>query len=473
MTAHPASTNIQVTWHIQDTSIDVFEYEVSVLEDDFVHETAHVRGKKKTFFDLDPCAAYKVSVQPLARTGRNIGNPSVQSVRTRASEPPTVLRLSALNITARNLTLSWERPATACEIAAYNITYSGVAKWGPRTEHTGSATIDSKNANTTTTIVIHGLLPYTDYTVTVTAFTDAGEGEIAVMNSTTQQDVPSEPTSLKPLDISARSITAVWREPLEQKGIVDSYSVTWYSSGKKAYSETTNHTVHIIAPLTPCTTYTVQVAGITKGGQGQHSKIEVTTKTEAPFLPADPTCHLNSEHTVFVTWAKPKTACPIIGFKVSCPGNFLEPNAMADIDVLPTVFSGNFCTVSALNFRVCVAAVVSDTIIGPQPQACCEPPKPTTPNQSPVQPVLPTTKKRASTTNSEVGQDQNDSSSTVMAIGVGVGVLGLLLFIVAIIVLVYWRYKNAQKQTPAAIPLAESQGTRANDQNNDASASLI
>ena len=67
---------------------------------------------------------------------------------------------------------------------------------------------------------------YTNYTVTVLAFTNGGDGvKSQVHTAITEQDVPGPPSSVKALAMSQDSILVSWKIPEEPNGIILQYTV--------------------------------------------------------------------------------------------------------------------------------------------------------------------------------------------------------------------------------------------------------
>ncbi len=80
--------------------------------------------------------------------------------------------------------------------------------------------------STDTEAVLTGLKKYTNYTVQVLAFTNGGDGvKSTELSSTTEQDIPGPPSSVKPLAMSEDSILVSWKAPDEPNGIVVQYTV--------------------------------------------------------------------------------------------------------------------------------------------------------------------------------------------------------------------------------------------------------
>lgn len=74
--------------------------------------------------------------------------------------------------------------------------------------------------------VIHSLLPFTNYSVQVLAFTRAGEGAVsAPILCTTEEAVPDAPERIKAVTKSDSVVIISWLPPRRPNGIVTKYTV--------------------------------------------------------------------------------------------------------------------------------------------------------------------------------------------------------------------------------------------------------
>lgn len=264
--------------------------------------------------DLTSCSNVRIIVDP---QDDDTSTSYFGSTVTAESIPPRVRDLMISDTTARSLALSWERPATACEIIAYNITYSGVAKWGPREEHTGSATIGRGDADGATTITIDDLQPYTDYTVTVVASTEEGKGEQTNTTGVTRHDKPSSVRDLHLKSSSTSTITVTWSEPEKINGKLLNYTVRWMQGDDAAKVEDVLYPLHTIVGLKPCVEYTVGVAAITEAGKGTYEEGKQMTISELPSV-VEPQCDVDTHNQqTTIRWKRPDSECLITGYEFS------------------------------------------------------------------------------------------------------------------------------------------------------------
>ena len=71
-----------------------------------------------------------------------------------------------------------------------------------------------------------GLKKYTNYTVTVLAFTNGGDGvKSQVHTAVTEQDVPGPIATVKAISMSTDSVLVSWEPPEEPNGEIIQYNV--------------------------------------------------------------------------------------------------------------------------------------------------------------------------------------------------------------------------------------------------------
>ncbi|XP_048579408.1 phosphatidylinositol phosphatase PTPRQ isoform X2 [Nematostella vectensis] len=141
------------------------------------------------------------------------------------------------------------------------------------------------------TSVVPSLQKFTMYQIQVSALTRIGEGpKSAVVNATTAEDVPSSaPSLLQASDISSTHVVVRWTAipTADRHSVLTGYRLV-YSKCKKT-NATMNITVSAetltaeIIHLQPSSCYCIQVAGVSKVGEGTRSQcLNVTTMIEAP-----------------------------------------------------------------------------------------------------------------------------------------------------------------------------------------------
>ncbi|KAI5636739.1 immunoglobulin i-set domain-containing protein [Phthorimaea operculella] len=86
---------------------------------------------------------------------------------------------------------------------------------------------------TTTDTYLHTLRKYTNYSIQVLAFTNAGDGKRSPpVYCMTEEDVPSAPHKIKALAFSTDSVLVSWLPPLHPNGIISHYTVYYREAGR-------------------------------------------------------------------------------------------------------------------------------------------------------------------------------------------------------------------------------------------------
>ena len=151
-----------------------------------------------------------------------------------------------------------------------------------------------------TTTTLSGLLPYTNYSCSITAHTSAGGGPAAIVDIATEQDgkiillmvkfnvlklslVPSGPPQIFNISPNSRTLTLSWSPPLlsQRNGVIISYLITCSSGGSIINSTRTSSSSLTITGLQPFTNYTCSVRAATIVGDGPATLQDVITSEES------------------------------------------------------------------------------------------------------------------------------------------------------------------------------------------------
>ncbi|XP_048584451.1 uncharacterized protein LOC5515158 isoform X2 [Nematostella vectensis] len=165
--------------------------------------------------------------------------------------------------------------------------------------------------NTTIHTTLYGLMKYTRYRVTVTAFTIKGEGPLADnITVSTDEDVPSlPPSNIRAHNTSSTSLQIEWDQvPLGHvHGILRGYRIFYReTTGSDVYLNFTTDTRKLeIKGLRRWWWYDVRVLAFTNKGDGAVSEnVTVRTDEDVPSSPPQGVFSYNtSSTTVNVTWS--------------------------------------------------------------------------------------------------------------------------------------------------------------------------
>lgn len=99
------------------------------------------------------------------------------------------------------------------------------------------ASWDSQVVDHSQLTTISDLTPHTIYTIRVQAETSVGSGPLSTpVQVKTQHGVPSQPTGLRAIDVSATSVSLEWARPHHTGENVNSYELYWNDTFTKVNS---------------------------------------------------------------------------------------------------------------------------------------------------------------------------------------------------------------------------------------------
>ncbi|XP_063892852.1 tyrosine-protein phosphatase Lar isoform X4 [Helicoverpa armigera] len=276
-----------------------------------------------TISELTPHTVYTIRVQAFTSVGPGPISAPVQ-VKTQQGVPSQPSNLVAVEAGETSVTLSWRRPAHAGDnIVSYELYWNDTyAK-----EH------HRKRIPITETYTLNGLYPNTLYYIWLAARSQRGEGAttppIAVR---TKQYVPGEPQDVKVIAINSTSIHVTWKPPQEKEknGIIRGYHVHVQEvreEGKGLLNDPMRFNVMDdttlelnISGLQPDTRYNVQVAALTRKGDGDRSApVSVKTPGGVPNRPTVNLKVLEREPVVSIEleWSKPsQTYGDLLGYRL-------------------------------------------------------------------------------------------------------------------------------------------------------------
>ncbi|XP_018017298.1 phosphatidylinositol phosphatase PTPRQ [Hyalella azteca] len=312
-----SSRTIQVSWTPPEQENGVLlNYSISWIND-FENRSESVGDTEYIITSLEPCVDYFINVK--AQTSAGYGPPGHATATTQTDVPPEVTDLIGTNVTSTSIALSWSRPDTECDITGYNVSYYGEILWGD-----GGWDNDSRSVNGSQEYVeIDGLTPYTQYTITVVASTEAGPGMPSDLIITTDEAYPSEVRNLMANSTSPTEVFVSWEIPEEENGILSDYLITWDDGSGDNQSAEVNTTSFLIEGLIPCVLYNITVKAQTGAGYGEESYIDATTDSDVPPEVTDLIGTNVTSTTIALSWSTPDTECDITGYSVSYYGEIL------------------------------------------------------------------------------------------------------------------------------------------------------
>ncbi|KAG9435295.1 Down syndrome cell adhesion molecule-like protein Dscam2 [Apis mellifera carnica] len=166
---------------------------------------------------------YSIVVKAFNNKGDGPGSDpvTVQTLEDVPSASPQNVACAAL--TGQNIQVTWKPPPSDKVhgvVQGYKLLYEA-----------GSAVLEQQAGRETKishalSTVLHGLSPYTNYTVQVLAYTRAGEGVTSSpVSCTTEETVPDAPERVKAVTSNEDAVVISWLPPRRPNGILTKYTV--------------------------------------------------------------------------------------------------------------------------------------------------------------------------------------------------------------------------------------------------------
>ncbi|KAM5288523.1 phosphatidylinositol phosphatase PTPRQ [Ctenodactylus gundi] len=188
--------------------------------------------------------------------------------------------------------------------------------------------------------VIRHLAPFTEYMISVSAFTIMGEGPPTVLNVRTHEQVPSSIQIINYKNISSSSILLYWDPPEYPNGKITHYTIyAMELDTNRAFQMTTVDNSFLITGLKKYTKYKMRVGASTLVGESSLSEendIFVTTPEDEPeSSPQDVEIIDVSANEIKLKWSPPeKPNGIIIAYEVLCKNTdtlFMKNTSTANI----------------------------------------------------------------------------------------------------------------------------------------------
>ncbi|XP_041090779.1 Down syndrome cell adhesion molecule-like protein 1 homolog [Polyodon spathula] len=238
-----------------------------------------------TLDNLKKFAQYGVVVQAFNRAGTGPSSSEINATTLEdvPSQPPENVRV--MSITSDVAVLSWSEPPRITlngVLKGYRVVFWSLfpdGEWG-----------EMQNITTTRERVeLKGLEKFTNYSVQVLAYTQAGDGvRSSMLYIQTKEDIPGPPAGIKAVPSSASSVVVSWLPPTKPNGIIRKYTIFCSSPGSgqpapSEYETSPELLFYRIAHLNRGQQYLLWVAAVTSAGRGNISeKVTVEPAGKAP-----------------------------------------------------------------------------------------------------------------------------------------------------------------------------------------------
>ncbi|XP_067118377.1 tyrosine-protein phosphatase Lar-like isoform X6 [Centruroides vittatus] len=283
-----SSTTVHLTWmRPSHTGESITGYEL-YWNDTFTQQEYHLSipdVETYTLGELYPDTIYYVWIAAKSRLGEGAATPPipVKTEQYMPSAPPQ--NVIGSTIDSSTLRISWQPPPRDKQngiITYYKIKYQKVGSKKFAIEV--SLNPDERF------YVIHGLEKWTEYQIWVLAGTSKGDGPLSPpLILRTDEYVPGEPKQIKVTPINSTAISVRWKPPAnrDRNGLIRGYQIHVQEMNKEGdlINEPIRYDVaeedaeeYNVTNLQPDTEYSVQVAAVTRKGDGTRSRAK-TVKT--------------------------------------------------------------------------------------------------------------------------------------------------------------------------------------------------
>ncbi|XP_053298089.1 LOW QUALITY PROTEIN: cell adhesion molecule DSCAML1-like [Pleuronectes platessa] len=247
---------------------------------------------------LKKFAQYGVVVQAFNRAGTGPSSTEINATTLEdvPSEPPQNVR--AISVTSDEAVITWAEPPRLTlhgVLKGYRVVFwslfpdgggccGGPAQW-PMQKW-------GEMQNITTTreqVELRGLEKFTNYSVQVLAYTQAGDGVRSnVLYIQTREDLPGPPAGIKAVPSSPSSVVVSWLPPLKPNGVIRKYTIYCSSPGSgqpapSEYEANPEMLFYRITHLSRGKQYHIWSAAVTTAGRGNiSSKVTVEPAGKVP-----------------------------------------------------------------------------------------------------------------------------------------------------------------------------------------------
>ncbi|CAH1274584.1 FN1 [Branchiostoma lanceolatum] len=315
-------TSITVEWEAPDAD-DVQGYEIYYQTDNLPATSVEMGPDDRyyTISDLLPGQEYTVWLVALTFTGRRVSSQTF-TIRTEQQALPGVPdNVRAFPTGPTSILVQWQLPSTGSDVQGYRI-YSQ-AEHG----HVSSVEVGPDTAFYTLT----DLMPDTEYTVWVIAFSAAGMGDrsvsLAVRTEEEAPKVPAAPGSVRLTPSGPTSITVEWEAPTTG-GDVEYYVIYYQTEDEPVLTVQLDQTMrqYTIEDLLPDTPYTVWIVAFSAEGEGERSSVyyvQTAAEAEIPGAPGNVQVTPFNATALTVEWEAPTRGGDFQGYRIyyEAPGD--------------------------------------------------------------------------------------------------------------------------------------------------------
>ena len=272
-------------------------YSVRVTETQAGTSFLHTSSSPHSFIsNLSPYTNYSLEVATVNSQGTGPYSVALLFTTSQSSPAKGPVILAVTHISSSSVLLQWEHIPTHLQngpVVSYTLRI---------TANSGALLVISLSLSAlTNSTTITDLLPYTEYTMQLTAINTAGTSPPTIKVFITREDTPTGPPTQLTATPSTTNIILRWMPPLasEQNGVIIMYSIRFDS-----ITYNTSLRQHTFQDLQEVTEHEFSVAAWTSIGRGPFSAlISVTTLSAVPSAPPqNVTGTAQSYQSILVKW---------------------------------------------------------------------------------------------------------------------------------------------------------------------------
>uniref|UniRef100_A0A667XEB3 protein-tyrosine-phosphatase n=1 Tax=Myripristis murdjan TaxID=586833 RepID=A0A667XEB3_9TELE len=317
-----SDTSIELTWEPAYEKEGIISYDLRYKEGSFGTQIKKTFGPTSSYVveGLRPNTEYYFSLAAVSNKGIGAftNDISQKTLQAKPSAPPQDIKCSSSSSTT--LLVSWRPPPVESQngaLAGYRVRYQVVGGPSDAGGGDGESVEEPTVPATEEQVLLQRLEKWTQYQITVAAFTEVGPGpESEPLICRTDEDVPGAPPRRVEVEVlNSTAIKVMWRSltPGKQHGQIRGYQVHYVcvengeSRGRPLIKDVmlADAQEMVIGGLHPNTTYSITVAAYTTKGDGARSKPKlVVTKVAVPGPPRLSVAQ-DSETSAVVRWDPP------------------------------------------------------------------------------------------------------------------------------------------------------------------------
>uniref|UniRef100_A0A1X7V2V0 Protein-tyrosine-phosphatase n=1 Tax=Amphimedon queenslandica TaxID=400682 RepID=A0A1X7V2V0_AMPQE len=271
----------------------------SDIQQSLQHQITSKRENRFTLHNLYPFTNYTCHLA--AANGIGEGPAASLNVTTLEASPESEPEnLTIISTSSSSLVLTWSKPIQPNGI---------IVKY---TINCSSGIFDNETIDNI--VVLNGLVPYTNYTCSVSAHTRIGVGPAAIVTGQTDESTP-EAISSSSIAFNDTLILFNWMKPLVTNGQILYYQINLTVSSTTVKTLQSNGSNYITIESDPFVPYQLSIAGYTSKGRGELwvSSVFFSKEGIPPNGPENVTAVWINSTTVKVTWL-PLTLAEARGF---------------------------------------------------------------------------------------------------------------------------------------------------------------